>query len=257
MKYAEYRKKPLRTNTVLLTSYYGSSFSDSIYYIAKELLQEKDVTVYVGTNSIKREQTFIHFNHLQPILVDVNSEKYLEIIATAQYLICNSRFPSFFFKRKDQVYLNTWHGTPLKTLGKDMRSGLKDVGNNQTNFLMCDYLLYPNEYTRKNIMSSFFLDRLYHGKVIMCGYPRNAAFFAPEDAALIREKMRLTNKRVYLYMPTWRGESLDTAEIAAYTEELEYLLETLDELLDDDIIIFVKLHQVVMRKIKIKQYRHF
>ena len=256
VKYAHYLKQPIKKNVVLLTSYFGSSFSDSIYYMAREFLQTPGITVYVGTNSIRREKTFINYNHIEPILADVNSDLYLEILATAQYLVCNSRFPSFFSKREEQVYLNTWHGTPLKTLGKNMRHGLKDVGNNQTNFLMCDYLLYPNEYTRKNMMQSFFLDRLYTQKVVMCGYPRNAPFFDPHDAVDLRKKLGLDGKRVYLYMPTWRGETVATAEVAAYTKELEALLEAMDESLSDDIVVFVKLHQVVMRKIKIKNYKH-
>lgn len=256
MKYAQYLKQPIKKGTILLTSYYGSSFSDSIYYMAKVFLQMPNITVYVGTNSIKREKIFTQYSDIKPILIDTNSEAYLEMLATAEYLVCNSRFPSFFFKRKEQVYLNTWHGTPLKTLGKDMRSGLKDVGNNQTNFLMCDYLLYPNDYTCKNIMRSFFLDHLYTQKVAMCGYPRNAAFFDTNDAIELRKKLRLEDKKVYLYMPTWRGETIGTAEVAAYTNELEALLETIDNSLSDDVVIYIKLHQVVMRKVKIRNYKH-
>lgn len=256
MTYALYRKKPIKQNTVLLTSYYGSSFSDSIYYLAKELLKRDDCTVYIGTNSVKRERNFIHYNHMVPILIDVNSVQYLEMLATAQYLVSNSRFPAFFFKREEQTYLNTWHGTPLKTLGKDIRHGLGDIGNNQTNFLMCDYLLYPNDYTCRNIMNSFFLDRLYTQKVVMCGYPRNAAFFDYEDATIIRKKLKLEDKKVFIYMPTWRGERVASAEVAAYTEELESILDVLDNLLSDNVVVFVKLHQIVMRKIKIKNYRH-
>ena len=39
-----------------------------------------------------------------------------------------------------------------------METGLKDVGNNQGNFLMSDYLLYPNEYTFEKMTDSFFLN---------------------------------------------------------------------------------------------------
>lgn len=255
--YAKYRRTPIKKNTVLLTSYYGSSFSDSIYYMARDLLNREGLTIYIGTNSIKRELSFITYNKMRPILVDVRSEKYLEILATAQYLVCNSRFPSYFFKRDDQIYLNTWHGTPLKTLGKDIKHGLKDIGNNQTNFMMCDFLLYPNEYTRRCIMDSFYLDKLFTGDVMMCGYPRNAAFFDSEDAKNLRKKLKLEDKRVYFYMPTWRGETLDSREVESYGAELNAMLETLDEQLNDDIVIFVKLHQVVMRKVPIKQFKHF
>lgn len=256
MKYAEYRKQPIEENAVLLTSYFGSSFSDSMYYLALDLMQRKNMKVYIGTNSLKRESVFIKYNKLRPVLVDVKSDEYLKILATAKYLICNSRFPSLFAKRDEQIYLNTWHGTPLKTLGKDMNTGLRDVGNNQTNFLMCDYLLYPNKYTQNVIMNSFFLDKLYSGKVILSGYPRNSVFFDKQDSENIRAKLGLKDKRVFVYMPTWRGSTLDSANIKNYANELNDMLERLDELLDDDIVIFIKLHQVVMRKVKLRKFKH-
>ena len=256
MKYAKYRKRPLKENAVLLTSYFGSSFSDSMYYMAKDFLERGDFEVYIGTNSLKRDWEVITFNGMKPILIDVNSEDYLRILATAKYLVCNSRFPSWFFKRPNQIYLNTWHGTPLKKLGKDMNHGLRDVGNNQSQFLMCDYLLYPNEYTRDCMMNSFFLKDLYVGKVVLCGYPRNTIFFDKEDATKIRAKMGLNDVRVYIYMPTWRGENIDNATVSSYARDLSGILAKLDQLLDDSVVIYVKLHQVVMRKIKLDRYKH-
>lgn len=258
IKYAEFSKQPINENAVLLTSYYGSSFSDSMFYMAQDLLKRQELTVYVGTNNIHREKLFTMFNKTEPILVDVNSDDYLRVLATAKYVVNNSRFPAFFSKRKGQIYLNTWHGTPLKALGKDMNHGLSDVGNNQSNFLMCDYLLYPNEYTRDAIMKSFFLDKLYTGNVIMCGYPRNSVFYSLTDDEIqsIKSSMSLSGKRLYMYMPTWRGETLNTAAVAAYTKQLLKMLQKIDNALNDDVIFFVKLHQVVMRKIKLPNYKH-
>lgn len=257
MIYANYLKKPIEKNTVLLTSYFGSSFSDSIYYLFLDLIKRKDIKIYIGTNSMKRETVFLKYNKLPLTLVSINSDDYLKVLSTAEYLICNSRFPSLFSKREGQIYLNTWHGTPLKTLGKDMNTGLKDIGNNQTNFLMCDYLLYPNRYTKDAIMSSFFLDDLYSGQVILGGYPRNAVFFDTQDAKALRSKLRLDDKRVFIYMPTWRGSTVGSAEVRDYADELNEMLEYLDDLLEDDIIVYVKLHQVVMRKIKLQRFKHF
>lgn len=258
IKYAKFIKEPINEKAVLLTSYYGSSFSDSMFYMAQDLLARQELTVYVGINSIHREKLFSMFNKIEPTLVDVNSDDYLRVLATSKYIVNNSRFPSFFSKRKGQVYLNTWHGTPLKALGKDMKHGLSDVGNNQSNFLMCDYLLYPNEYTRDAIMNSFFLNKLYTGNVIMCGYPRNSVFYSltDDETESIKSSMGLSGKKLYMYMPTWRGETLNTAAVTAYGKQLLKMLNEIDKALNDDVIFFVKLHQVVMRKIKMPNYKH-
>lgn len=76
IKYAEFTKEPINENAVLLTSYYGSSFSDSIFYMAQDLLARQKLTVYIGTNNIHREKLFIMFNKTEPVLVDVNSDGY-------------------------------------------------------------------------------------------------------------------------------------------------------------------------------------
>lgn len=256
-RYAKYLSYPIKENAVLLVSYYGSSFSDSIYYMAQDLVNRGGIEVYIGTNNPHREMIFSKFNHLDVHLVQVFSEEYLEILATAKYLVNNSRFPAFFVKRKGQIYLNTWHGTPLKALGRWMKSGLKDVGNNQSNFLMCDYLLYPNEYTCEKMLDSFFLDELYTGEVLLCGYPRNSIFYKTVDSEKIKKDLGIQGKKVYIYMPTWRGEALNSASIEEYKVELTSMLEELDQLLNEDVVLFVKLHQVVMRKIPLAgKYQH-
>lgn len=256
MKYAEYRKQPIKENEVLLTSFYGSSFGDSIYYLALDFVKQGNWKVYVGTNKVSRELSVIKFNNIGVNLVDINSDEYLKVLATAKILVSNSRFPGFFHKRQGQIYLNTWHGTPLKKLGKDMNSGLKDVGNNQNQFMMSDYLLYPNQFTCDNIMRSFFLDKLFNGKVILCGYPRNIPFFDKEDGKLLKEKLGLGGKTVYMYMPTWRGTTLQTADVKKYADEVNDILHRIDELLNDDVVLFVKLHQVVKNKVKLDSFSH-
>ena len=40
----------------------------------------------------------------------------MEALATSKNLINDTSFMPYFIKRDEQRYLNTWHGTPLKTL---------------------------------------------------------------------------------------------------------------------------------------------
>ena len=63
----------------------------------------------------------------------------------------NATFPPQFGKRKGQVYLNTWHGTPLKAMGYDIRGGAVDTRNVARNLLSADYLLAPNDDTAKHV----------------------------------------------------------------------------------------------------------
>lgn len=68
------------------------------------------------------------------VFVPLHSAEYMQYLATAGYLVNNVSFAPYFVRRPEQRYLNTWHGTPFKTLGRSMRGGLLDYENLQRNF---------------------------------------------------------------------------------------------------------------------------
>ena len=51
---------------------------------------------------------------------------------TAKYLFNDTSFLWYFVKKEGQVYFNTWHGTPFKTLGKSIKDDFQ-----QRIFLIC------------------------------------------------------------------------------------------------------------------------
>ena len=93
--------------------------------------------------------------------------------------------------------MNTWHGTPLKTLGKKMAMGIQDMSNMQRNFLHSSYLLHPNRYTMDHMMEDYNLNHLYTGKVILSGYPRNAIFWDKDAAAAVRKQYGMDGKETF------------------------------------------------------------
>ena len=254
-KYINYCSMKINDNDVLFVSFFGSSISDSMFYMIKSM-QERGKNIIIGTNYKERDRYFCKVNGIKAALVKVNSPDYLKALACSKYLVLNSRFPTYFNKRDGQVLLNTWHGTPLKTLGRGIKRGLSDLGNNQCQFLMSDYLSFPNDYTKQHTLRDFSLDKLFCGKSVLCGYPRNAVFFHTEHIKELKEKLGVADKRVFMYMPTWRGETLDTRSVQKYEKEVVRILGQLDKNVDDDVVIFVKLHQVVMNKIHLASYKH-
>ena len=249
--YYKFRNKPIEANTVLMLSFFGSGFNDSIFHLAKyAAINRKDLKILIGSNYPCRDRNFARINGLNINFVDINSRSFIEALATSKYLITNSRFPKYFSKREDQIAVNLWHGTPLKTLGRSINKGLKDLGNNQNQFLMSDLILAPNEFTKQIFERDYSLrNEIYRGEVFLCGYPRNDAFIEQNTSFL-------ENKKCYAYMPTWRGDTIETKEIDRYKKSIERIFEKLDRLISDDVILFVKLHQVVMNKINIRTYKH-
>lgn len=235
---------PTKPNNYLFISYSGSSISDNPLYIAKELANDKTKTIYFASKNIKRDKLYCQANNLNFKIVSTSSLNYAKLLATCKYITTNSRVPTFFSKRENQILINTWHGTPLKTLGAGMQSGIRDIGRNQNQFLMSDYFLHPNKFTQEKISQDFCMDELYTGNYVLQGYPRNDPFFySKEKKDSIKNKLRLNDKKIFVYMPTWRGETINSINSESFKIELSKLLTTIDKSLKNDTTLIIKLHQ--------------
>ncbi|MFW7363641.1 CDP-glycerol glycerophosphotransferase family protein [Vagococcus fluvialis] len=232
------RNKKIKKNTVLLESTHGRDFSGHVLYLCKELaLGYPNLDLIVAINSdkkVKISNLMDRNNLLEKVkIVEYLSDEYINALATSQYLINDTTFWSFFNKRPEQVYINIWHGTPLKQLGKDM--SLDGFGNVQKNFLASDYLIVSNEYTKEKLTNSYSLNNIANTKVIVGPSPRNSILFNESTREMVREELSNNNKKVFLYMPTYRDEGTSVS----FTEDT---LVRLNEELADDEILYVKLH---------------
>ena len=240
-------------------SHFTARMSDSSLAILGEFFkisESKDFKIYFATNDKKRDQKFIDSIGLKVELVDIADFKYVKVLATSKYLINNSSFPAYFIRRDEQVYLQTWHGTPLKTLGKRMRFGIESMYNVQHNFLHANYIMFPNEFTRKAIMEDYNLEALYTGIVVMNGYPRNSIFMDHEKADQVTKKLGNEDYTTMAYMPTWRGQSNHDVNTSEYSREINQLLHYLDENLKDDQKLYVNFHPIVQKFVKLDNYEH-
>lgn len=248
-------------NRILFESFHGTTISDSPFYILKELLSRPEASKYEiyyssNTDDYETHKKFIEANNIPVKLVCISSYNYLKVLATAKYLINNSSFPVYFIKKDEQVYLQTWHGTPLKTLGKKMRKGIESMYNVQHNFLQASYLMHPNEFTKNAIMQDYNLDALYTGKVALSGYPRNSIFMDEHKAFDVRKKLGLCDKVVYAYMPTWRGTSNHSVQYNSYSKEISQMMEYLDKRMKDNQVLYVNFHPILKNAIQLGSYRH-
>ena len=256
MKYLKYYHKEVDSNIVLLSSNSGTLFSDNIYYIAESIIKHhKNMKVYVVSNNIERDFRYAINKKIHPEFVKSHTKKHIVLLATAKYLVSNTKLPTYFLKKPNQIYINTWHGTPLKTLGKSMAYGKKELGFSQKEFLTADYLLYPNKYMMEHMVEDFGLKELYKGDILLSGYPRNSEFFRTSDIENIRNAFNLKNKRVYVYMPTWRGGAIDSIDTINYQTELSHIIQEFEDKLNDNVVVFVKLHRYVKNSLNIKMFK--
>lgn len=252
-KYPSYYKKyEVNDLLILLESQKGKNLNGNVFYLLKELLNNKDYSKYKVYLSVdeKSKDKFIKLldrYHLHPQLVGIESKQYFQLLSQAKYLITDTSFTPNYVKKDDQIILNVWHGTPLKTLGKKDNSGYHSLGNIQKNFVIADYLLYPNEYMMNHMIEDYMLENICHAQCLLSGYPRNEIFFTEPNLDIIKY-LKLEGKQVIGYMPTWRGSVGNVDEGTTIDTVVDYLYE-IDKRLDNNQVLLVNLHPFIQSQI--------
>jgi CDP-glycerol glycerophosphotransferase (TagB/SpsB family) len=253
-----YYDYPLNEKRILLLGL-GKNVRGNMLYILKVLNTSprfEGFEIFVRTDAQTQPivEQYIAKNNWQRTRPVTKDELYRENMETAKYLITEVFFPEGWVKKPGQVYINIWHGTPLKKLGlaKNYRGRHKD-GNTQRNFIDADYLLYPNDYTKKNMLESYKVSNLMKGKTLMLGYPRTGGMLLNAQSDLLELKQRLApnGERIYAYMPTWK----DYLEVEEVIEESRELLDYLDANLAEDQILYVNLHHKVSDSLDYSAFR--
>ncbi|MGO4383535.1 CDP-glycerol glycerophosphotransferase family protein [Specibacter sp. RAF43] len=231
---------PLDENVVFYESFHSDSISCNPLAIYRELRDDPKYGHLRHVWSVN-DSTIVPQDvaeDARTVTILRNSDAYRRSLATAAYLVSNVTFHAWFVRRDGQKYLNTWHGTPIKTLGKDIRSGYLEHKNVARNFLQATHVLTGNQHTTSILTKKYDVEHIWSAKVAEIGYPR-------VDQTLNLSKMRRDEIRdllsipkteprrpTILYAPTWRG-GLDTRHFDI--DRLVHDLGTLNEL-DADIL---------------------
>jgi CDP-glycerol glycerophosphotransferase (TagB/SpsB family)/glycosyltransferase involved in cell wall biosynthesis len=254
--YAYWRSKPVRSHAVMYESFAGNGMLCNPEAIFRSLLtapEFSDLThVWVLNSRRENRETVAEFRHDKRVrFVRPRSVGYYRALATSGYLINNATFPPEFGKRAGQLYLNTWHGTPLKKMGFDIGDPASRVGNVIRNFLNADYLLAANRFMTEQMYERAHLLRdIYRGRIIETGYPRiDRQLMSPEHHLEARERLHragltLGARQIILYAPTWKGTNFNRPEDDA--RELIERVQQLQSLVDSDrYVVLLKTHQIV------------
>ena len=246
---------------VLLEPQQGRSFTGNIFYILQQLLTSKEYESYklvLVSNSANRENNLTllkHYGFDSVNIVIIGTNEYLKALATAKYLITDTSFPPYFVKREGQIIWNTWHGTPLKAMGRQDASSMHKIGNVQRNLALADFLSFPNFFTKQHFFEDYMLNNISNATVLYSGYPRNCAFFDEASSQAIIEDQEWADKRIYAYLPTWREPYSKASRKYRNADVLSYLIQ-IDERLCDDEIMLVNLHPLARKNIDFGIFSH-
>jgi CDP-glycerol glycerophosphotransferase len=251
------RRGRLRRGVVLYESFAGNGVLCNPEAIFRDVLQSSDLAeirhIWVLDSLREHRGVQAEFAGDRRVrFVRRHSLAYVRALATSQFLVNNATFPMQFSKRSGQIYLNTWHGTPLKRMGYDMPDGAFDSANTLRNFVAADFLLSQNSFmTEQMYEKAYKLRGAFRGLVIEEGYPRvDRQFLSTAESADVRSRLEgdgieVGDRSVILFAPTWKGT--DFSSPADDAHELFELVREIQEHVGREFLVLLKTHQVVHR----------
>lgn len=243
---------------VIFISFHGRGYSDNPRAIYEEMKKDNRFKDYHFIWFIK--------NHQQKNIKIPNAEikeyfsvPYFYYLSKAKYWVVNCKLPDYIQKKPEQIYLQTWHGTPLKRLGHDIivpegatfyRSGMsfeEMVKSYDIDVARYNFMISPNKFCTEVFQSAFGINK---ERLIETGYPRNdfISNATKEQCEEIKKKYHIPlDKKVVLYAPTWRDNSYISS---GYTFELQVDFKKWQEILGDEFIVIFKPHYLIINQFK-------
>lgn len=189
-------------NLILINSYGGKKYDDSPRVIFEYMITQKKYDKYKIYWAFDNPE---RFEIKKAEKIKTNSLKYFIIALKAKYWITNSSIEKGLkFKNKNTIYINTWHGTAIKKMGKDAPDTAFQFRTSKY-----DVMYAQSRYDIDVFSRAFDLPKDIFALV---GLPRNDELFDINDKEIkeIRNKLKIPkDKKVILYAPTFREYNRD------------------------------------------------
>ena len=196
-------KKEISNN--IIAFYVGTrlGFTCSPKYILLSLLKEKNN--YEITWIAHKEEMCNDIYDPRLKIVSLASKEVIDILEESKVIVSNDFLPTSFKKKEEQILINTWHGgVNYKKIGYEefdtpIARKIFSLMNKDPTYLVCG----SREF-KETTLKSFDFKNV---KTLDIGLPRNDILFNKDgfDSLSFKKKLNIENKKVLLYVPTWRN----------------------------------------------------
>lgn len=221
---------------MVLFSALGRQYNDSPKAIYEAMLRQSRFKDFQFVWALENLDTEIPGH---PIRVKADSFQYFKTSLKARYWITSVNIErSLRYKKKDCIYLNTWHGVSLNAVGNGV------PGRDDFDFSHLNYFCYESEWNKRLLMQSF---KVPEHLMLASGLPRNDALYHVTDTKIMEVKQQLglpLDKKIILYAPTWR-DSDDQGK--TYSLKPPIHLDKWEERLGEHYILLFRTHHYTTR----------
>lgn len=230
-------RMPIEKNKVVFINYDCKGFGDNLKYIAEEIKRQnmhcKMVWLVKGDFFVP---DFVK-------KVNVYALKAYYELSTASVIIsnCKNNIPPYFRKKKNQYYLQTWHGDfALKYIEKEVEDRLSTayLRLSKADSGITDAVLSGNSQFTKILQESFWYPE--RCEILEFGVPRNDIYFKDRVFKnVLKQRLGFSlEDKILLYAPTFR----DNLDFSSYNLDLERLRGFMCMISKENWKVVVRLH---------------
>lgn len=177
-------------------------------------------------------------------VIVIDTLRYFITALRAKYWVCSVNIErGLHFKKKETVFLNTWHCVPTNYMGNAVGKR-KDFDWRKT-----DYICYSGNYEKPIIIRDCVA---YEKNLLPSGLPRNDILFHVDEKLIVetRNKLKIPEgKKVLLYAPTWR-DSNDFGK--DYDMSVPINWNEWEKMLAKDYIMMIRTHPLTTKLLNVK-----
>ena len=259
--------RQVQPHTVVFEAFMGKKYACSPKALYQAMLQDPYYASWKKVWAFRNPEEYRFLEQDENTrVVEYRKKEYYQAYAQAAYWITNSRLPREVVPKKNQEYIQCWHGTPLKKLGYDLEYYAENKGN--LNEVRENYLGEAKKFTRMPSPSPFYTEKMisaFHLKslgkeniFLEKGYPRNDRLYlvTEEEISVLRKKLGIPEgKKVILYAPTWRENQHVPGE--GYRYQLQVDFHEWKKRLGEEYIVLFRAHYFISNLFDFDEYDGF
>lgn len=251
---------------VVFESFQGRNCSCSPKAIYEAMHKEEEFEDYTFVWVFRNPDQYWALKDERTEIVKFESFRYYKALAGAKYWIFNSNTRPFLKPKKSQVFVQTWHGTPLKRIGCDVScegnavTKVREIFKNYTKEAMkISYMISPSAYCTDKLISAFNLKEVHKENIVLeTGYPRNDRLFCFTEKDILEIKRRYnipSDKKVIMYAPTFRDNKHSSLEGFSLAIGIDF--DKLREELGGGYVVLFRAHYFIAERMDFTKYAGF
>lgn len=254
--------------TLLFCCFNGKSYSCSPKAIYEYMTNNDEFKDYKFIWAFSDEKKYKNLEkNKNTSVVKIRTKEYKKCLAKAKYWIFNYKIPDFLYPKKNQIFVQCWHGTPLKRLGCDLEhfdNVLNTIDGIKKRYKIeaskFTYFISPSKFASEKFISAWNLKEIGKENIIVEeGYPRNDFLFNynEKDVQKIRKKLGIENdsRKIILYAPTYRSNQHQTGLGYVYKEEIDF--KKMENKFGKDYLILFRPHYFIANAFDFDKYKGF